>query len=67
MPEFPRTPLPLAGRGQIARKRNPAEGESPRIRLSPLLWKQPLTPTLSPQRAGRRNLSRARMEGGSHV
>src|ERR1700681_4770224 len=38
---------PLAGRG---RRVAPGEGDSPRIRYS---WRQPLTPTLSPQKAGR--------------
>jgi hypothetical protein len=38
---------PLAGRG---RRAAPGEGDSPRVRCS---WMQPLTPTLSPRRAGR--------------
>jgi hypothetical protein len=44
---------PLAGRGRILRAaKNPGEGESPRVQLSPFLRQQPLTPTLSPQARG---------------
>src|SRR5258705_8051761 len=39
----------LAGRG---RREAPGEGLLPRVRLSPTSRKQPLTPALSPPRAG---------------
>jgi hypothetical protein len=47
---------PLAGRGRIAcseAKCDPGEGDPPRVHLPPFVRKQPLTPTLSPRRAGR--------------
>jgi hypothetical protein len=47
---------PPAGRGRIARQRNPGEGDGPRVQLAAIFWRRPLTPTLSPRRAGRGRL-----------
>src|SRR5262249_49647419 len=45
------SPLPVYGE-RSDRSSDPGEGDSPRVRLTPNLPKQPLTPTLSPQERG---------------
>ena len=40
-------------RGEVELRSNSGEGDCPRVPLSPYLRRQPLTPTLSPRRAGR--------------
>ena len=58
---------PLAGGGRMARECHPGEGGCPRVHLSPVSLRQPLTPTLSPRRAGRGGSSRVWRECGTHV
>jgi phosphoribosylanthranilate isomerase len=45
------SPLPVCGE-RSDRSCDPGEGEPPHSRLSPNSWKEPLTPTLSPQARG---------------
>jgi len=42
-------------RGEVGERSEPGEGDSPRVAL----WRQPLTPTLSPQARGEGEVERS--------